>query len=110
MWALTAGARPDPPASATNTWWLRLTKQGNTYFGEISADGESWERTPGVVTIALNDPALGLIPMGPDQTSPFTAEFDYFRYVVPDDTAPTTTATLSPDNPARTARTTGRSR
>ena len=53
------GAGPDlpPPASPTDTWWLRLTKTGNTYTGAISADGETWQQTPGSVTVALRTPA-----------------------------------------------------
>ena len=55
------GAGPDlpPPASPTDTWWLRLTKTGNTYTGAISADGEVWQQTPGSVTVALTNPGLG---------------------------------------------------
>jgi regulation of enolase protein 1 (concanavalin A-like superfamily) len=89
----------DPPVSATDTWWLRLTKQGDTYSGAISADGQTWETTPGTVTVALTDPALGLMAVGPDQTSSITAAFDYFREVVDDPDAPTTTAALDPAQP-----------
>jgi PKD repeat protein/glucose/arabinose dehydrogenase len=74
-------ADPDPPASATDTWWLRLTKTGDTYTGAVSADGETWVQTPGSVTAALNDPAIGLIAIGPSQAAPTTVDFDYIRLV-----------------------------
>ena len=54
-----AGDDLPPPASPTDTWWLRLTKTGDTYTGAISADGETWQQTPGSVTVALDDPGLG---------------------------------------------------
>jgi PKD repeat protein/type 1 glutamine amidotransferase len=81
------GTDPAPPASATDTWWLRLTKTGDTYTGAISADGETWVQSPGSVTVALDDPAIGLMATGPDQAAPITVDFDHFR-VVPDDVDP----------------------
>ena len=81
------GTDPAPPASATDTWWLRLTKTGDTYTGAISADGETWVDTPGSVTVALDDPAIGLMAIGPNQAEPITVDFDHFR-VVPDDVDP----------------------
>ncbi len=68
-----------PPASATDTWWLRLTKKGNTYTGAISANGTDWVQAPGSVTVALNNPALGLMAFGPAQAAPIDVDFDYFR-------------------------------
>ncbi len=82
------GSDPAPPASETDTWWLRLTKTGDTYTGAISADGETWVQTPGSVTAALEDPAIGVMAIGPDQAAPITVDFDHFR-VVPDDVDPT---------------------
>ncbi len=70
-----------PPASATDTWWLRLTKTGNTYTGAISADGETWTQTPGSVTVELDDPGLGVMAIGPQQVTPVTVDFDYIRLV-----------------------------
>ena len=81
------GTDPAPPASETDTWWLRLTKTGDTYTGAISADGETWIDTPGSVTVALEDPAIGLMAIGPNQAEPITVDFDHFR-VVPDDAEP----------------------
>jgi PKD repeat protein len=72
---------PDPPASASNTWWLRLTKTGNTYTGAISADGVTWHQTAGSVTAALDDPGIGLMAIGPSQESPITVDFDHFRVI-----------------------------
>ena len=85
-----------PPASATDTWWLRLTKKGNTYTGAISADGSNWVQAPGSVTVALNNPALGLMAFGPAQAAPIDVDFDYFRVGGADTEAPVTTHTLSP--------------
>jgi PKD repeat protein len=69
-----------PPASATDTWWLRLTKIGNTYTGQISADGETWVDTPGSVTVELTNPGLGVMAMGPSQSDgPIDVTFDYIR-------------------------------
>ncbi len=85
------GTDPAPPASATDTWWLRLTKTGDTYTGAISADGSTWVPSPGSVTVALEDPAIGLMAIGPDQAAPITVDFDHFR-VVPENVAPTVDA------------------
>ena len=85
-----------PPASATDTWWLRLTKKGNTYTGAISADGTNWVQAPGSVTVALNNPALGLMAFGPGQAAPMNVDFEYFRVGAADSEAPTTTHTLTP--------------
>ncbi len=70
-----------PPASATDTWWLRLTKTGNTYTGAISADGETWTQTPGSVTVELENPGIGVMAIGPQQVTPITVDFDYVRLV-----------------------------
>jgi PKD repeat protein/type 1 glutamine amidotransferase len=87
-----------PPASTTDTWWLRLKKAGDTYTGQISADGETWQDTPGSVTVALTDPAIGLMAMGPEQASPITVDFEYFRVLEdePENTAPTVAAAADP--------------
>jgi PKD repeat protein len=77
-----SGVGPDlpPPASPTDTWWLRLTKTGNTYTGAISADGETWEQTPGSVSVDLTDPGLGLMATGPQQSDgPIDVTFDHIR-------------------------------
>jgi PKD repeat protein len=85
--SLTGPGGTDPAPPAGDTWWLRLTKTGDTYTGAISADGETWVQTPGSVTVALDDPAIGLMAIGPDQAAPITVDFDHFR-VVPDDVDP----------------------
>ena len=100
------GAGPDlpPPASATDTWWLRLTKTGDTYTGQISADGQTWEDTPGSVTVALTDPGLGLMAIGPSQSDgPIDVTFDYVKLVEdePEDPeAPTVQAFADPSSGA----------
>ena len=88
-----------PPASATDTWWLRLTKKGNTYTGAISADGTTWVQSPGSVTVALTNPAIGLMAIGPAQAAPIDVDFDFFRIGTADTEAPTTTSTLAPAAP-----------
>jgi PKD repeat protein len=71
-----------PPASPTDTWWLRLTKTGDTYTGAISADGQTWQQTPGSVTMPLTNPGLGLMAIGPDQNDgPIDVTFDYIKTV-----------------------------
>ncbi|RKQ93981.1 glucose/arabinose dehydrogenase [Solirubrobacter pauli] len=85
----------EPPASATDTWWLRLTKKGNTYTGAISADGTTWVQSPGSVTVALSNPAIGLMGIGPAQAAPIDVDFEYFRIGAADTEAPVTTATAS---------------
>jgi cytochrome c len=92
-----SGVGPDlpPPASATDTWWLRLTKSGNTYTGAISADGETWQQTPGSVSVDLMNPGLGLMAIGPDQNDgPIDVTFDHIRLsqnAAPEITAATAT-------------------
>jgi hypothetical protein len=99
--ALTGPGVADLPApvSATDTWWLRLTKSGNTYTGAISTDGQTWVQTPGSVSVALNNPGLGVFAIGPDQGAPIDVSFDYIRVVGADTTAPVTTATTAPAQP-----------
>ena len=104
------GAGPDlpPPASPTDTWWLRLTKTGDTYTGAISADGETWEQTPGSVTVPLADPGLGLMAIGPSQSDgPIDVAFDHFKVVEdePEDPeAPTVQAFADPSSGAAPLR------
>jgi PKD repeat protein len=86
-----------PPASPTDTWYLRLTKTGDTYTGAIRVEDGTWHRTPGSVTVALDDPALGLMAIGPDQDGePIDVSFDYIKVV--QNAAPLiTAATATPD-------------
>ncbi|GAA2109825.1 hypothetical protein GCM10009780_64570 [Actinomadura alba] len=94
----------DPQPSTGNltqgVWHLRLVKQGNTYHGFMSADGQSWtEVGTGVTNSAVAaDAKIGLFAFGVNQTQSVTAKFDYF-HLVQDNTAPTTTATADPANP-----------
>ena len=91
----TGAADIAPPASATDTWWLRLTKKGNIYSGAISADGTTWVQSPGTVTVPLTNPAIGLMAIGPAQAAPIDVDFDFFRIGTADTEAPVTTATAS---------------
>jgi beta-xylosidase len=65
------------PASAT-TFYLRLTKHGDTYTGDYSLDGEAWT-TAGQGTASLVDPKVGIcaannLPGKPE----ISADFDFF--------------------------------
>jgi PKD repeat protein len=95
-----ADVGPDeaPPASPTDTWYLRLTRTGNTYTGAIRVEDGTWHKTPGSVTVALDDPALGLMAIGPDQDGePIDVTFDYIKLV--QNAAPEiTAATATPDS------------
>jgi PKD repeat protein/glucose/arabinose dehydrogenase/type 1 glutamine amidotransferase len=72
-----------PPASPTDTWWLRLTKTGDTYTGQISADGQTWVATPGSVSMEFDGtPGIGLMAIGPQQSDgPIDVTFDHFEVI-----------------------------
>lgn len=70
---------PDPPNNDDATWWLRLTKTGNTYSGAYSVDGTTWNKMPGTVAASLQDPKIGVLATGDSQQSPVTISFDYFH-------------------------------
>jgi beta-xylosidase len=65
------------PASAT-TFYLRITKHGDTYTGDYSLDGEAWT-TVGQGTASLVDPKAGICAANnlPDKP-PIPADFDLF--------------------------------
>ncbi|MBO0847725.1 MAG: DUF1349 domain-containing protein, partial [Nocardioides sp.] len=93
---------PQPSASnlTQGVWYLRLVKQGDTYHGFMSADGQSWtEVGTGVANSAVaGNGKIGLFAFGVNQTQSVTAKFDYF-HLIQDNTAPTTTATADPAGP-----------
>ena len=93
---LTGPGAADIAPPAGDTWFLRLTKKGNTYTGAISANGTDWVQAPGSVTVALNNPALGLMAFGPAQAAPIDVDFEYFHVGDADTEAPVTTATSDP--------------
>ncbi|RJK94774.1 ThuA domain-containing protein [Vallicoccus soli] len=98
---------PDATQLATGVWHLRLAKEGSTFTGSYSADGETWTEL-GTVTNALaaTTGRVGLFTLGAAQQESATARFDHFRVVgdeeppPADTTAPTVEATLDPSSPS----------
>ncbi|MEU6415462.1 ThuA domain-containing protein [Microbispora sp. NPDC046933] len=90
-------------------WWLRLAKEGDTFRGYYSVNGTDWTEigvngTPAAVrnSAVASGAKAGLFTLGANQTVSKTATFDYFHLVkgVVDETAPVTTATTDPAQPA----------
>ena len=52
-------------------------------------------QSPGSVTVALTNPGIGLMAIGPAQAAPIDVDFDFFRIGTADTEAPVTTATAS---------------
>ncbi|WP_129667645.1 ThuA domain-containing protein [Phytoactinopolyspora endophytica] len=75
------GNRQLDVAEATESGWyyLRLTKSGDTYAGEISGDGVNWESLGDPVTNDAEMTSFGLMAIGPEQEETVTVAFDYFR-------------------------------
>ena len=70
------------PASAT-TFYLRITKHGDTYTGEYSLDGESWTKV-GEGTVALENPKIGIGAANNLAGVPeIPADFDLFKLESP---------------------------
>lgn len=66
------------PASAT-TVYLRITKQGDTYSGDYSLDGETWTMV-GQGTAALVDARVGICAANNLPGKPhIPADFDFFK-------------------------------
>ncbi len=94
-----------PEAMDYGTYHLRLTRDGDTFTGAYSADGETWTDLVGSVS---NDQLAGVGPgvfvIGAGQVEPTTAAFDYFRVVedvpVEDTVAPTVSVSTDPVVPA----------
>ena len=57
--------------------WLRLTKEGTTYTGEYSFDGQTWTAVNIPVTNPMVDPAFGIFTLGVNSGGG-TARFEYF--------------------------------
>ncbi|MDA0137112.1 ThuA domain-containing protein [Solirubrobacter sp. CPCC 204708] len=88
-----AGVIQEPQSNATVTaaqangpFWLRLTKEGNSYKGEYSFDGVAWTAAPNSpVTNPMADPDFGLFGFSPqDREVTDTVSFDYFTLNGPD--------------------------
>src|SRR5690606_21045062 len=91
---------PQPQANnlTTGVWWLRLKKEGDTYSGSYSADGETWTELPAAVrnSAVATDAKVGVYTIGTNQSASKKVTFDYFRLAkaaAEDTTAPVTTAT-----------------
>jgi cytochrome c len=87
-----------------DTYWLRLSRAGNTYSAAYSLDGETWtEFADEVQNPAIADgAAVGPFALGIFQDAPIWASFDHFTLDTggePDTQPPTTTATLDPPEP-----------
>ncbi|WP_433441216.1 ThuA domain-containing protein [Nonomuraea sp. CA-141351] len=87
-------------------WWLRLKKAGTTYTGSYSSDGQSWTDLSATVenTAVATGAKVGVYTIGTSQSASKTVTFDYFHLTKAgsggDKTAPVTTATTDPEQPA----------
>ena len=78
-------------------FYLRLTKQGDTYTGEWSDGGISWTPIGEPVTNSADLDRIGLLAIGPEQVDPVVVDFDWFHLdteVVGDTTPPEVRANL----------------
>ncbi|SIM55347.1 ThuA domain-containing protein [Micromonospora cremea] len=93
------GNRSIDVAEATESGWydLRLTRTGNTYSADISDGGVNWTSLGAPVTNDAAMTSFGLMALGPEQVSPVTVAFDYFRVV--DTTPPTVSVAVDPAAP-----------
>jgi len=60
--------------------WLRLNKQGNTYSGAYSFDGESWQTVSGTLQNQLQSPGFGIYTLGTGAPGPEVG-FEYFDFI-----------------------------
>ncbi|OLT45557.1 hypothetical protein BJF88_05965 [Cellulosimicrobium sp. CUA-896] len=60
-------------------WYLRLAKVGDTYQGWVSDGGVSWQSLGEPVTNDVPLTSVGLMAIGPEQETPVTVAFDWFR-------------------------------
>ncbi|MEV4810976.1 ThuA domain-containing protein [Micromonospora avicenniae] len=93
------GNRSVDVAETTESGWydLRLKRTGNTYSAEISDGGVNWTSLGDPVTNDATMTSFGLMALGPEQVSPVTVAFDYFRVV--DTTPPSVSVTVDPATP-----------
>src|SRR5690625_4968857 len=77
------------PLSADDTYYVRLTRDGDTFTGAFSTDGESWQDLPSAVTNdRLDGVGPGVYALGAQQDAPTTVSFDYFRVVEDEEPEP----------------------
>jgi PKD repeat protein/glucose/arabinose dehydrogenase/plastocyanin len=68
-----------PLPDGTEDAWLRLTKEGETYTGEYSFDGENWTALDQSVTNPMEAPAFGIFTLGVNVPGPEVG-FEYFGF------------------------------
>ncbi|WP_327589795.1 ThuA domain-containing protein [Nonomuraea sp. NBC_00507] len=98
---------PQPQANnlTTGVWWLRLKKEGNTFTGSYSSDGQTWTALSAPVenSAVATGAKAGVFTIGTNQSASKTVTFDYFHLTKgasnEDKTAPVTTATTDPEQP-----------
>jgi sugar phosphate isomerase/epimerase/glucose/arabinose dehydrogenase/regulation of enolase protein 1 (concanavalin A-like superfamily) len=82
----------DLPLPEDGNYFVRLTRDGDTFTGSYSFDGETWTDMPeGVTNANVGDATPGVFALGKSQEAPTTVSFDYFRVVedTPDPEYPT---------------------
>src|SRR5690606_25651374 len=97
--------QPQVDNLTTGIWWLRLKKEGDTYTGSYSADGETWTELSAAVqnSAVATGAKVGVYAIGTNQSASKTVSFDYFHLTKAageDTTAPVTAATTDPEEPA----------
>ncbi|MGJ6963855.1 ThuA domain-containing protein [Streptosporangium sp. G11] len=96
--------QPQTGTLTQGVWHLRLKKEGTTFKGSYSADGTTWtELAQTVANTAVGNGKIGVFTIGTSQQASKTVKFDYFRLNgggTADSTAPVTTATPDPAQPA----------
>ncbi|WP_218135895.1 ThuA domain-containing protein [Nonomuraea jiangxiensis] len=103
---------PQPQVNnlTTGVWWLRLKKEGDTFTGSYSPDGETWTElaangAPAPVrnSAVATGAKAGVFTIGTNQSASKTVTFDYFHLTKgasnEDTAAPVTTATTDPEQP-----------
>ncbi|GAA2866875.1 ThuA domain-containing protein [Nonomuraea rubra] len=98
---------PQPQVNnlTSGVWWLRLKKEGNTYTGSYSSDGETWTALSAPVdnSAVATGAKVGVYTIGTNQSASKTVTFDHFHLIKggsdEDRTAPVTTATTEPELP-----------
>ncbi|MBD2846995.1 right-handed parallel beta-helix repeat-containing protein [Paenibacillus sp. IB182496] len=65
-----------PDTIASSVSYMRIVKEGDTYSGYYSADGDTYTQVWTAQTAELDDPKIGLIVCA---GTTLTADFDYFR-------------------------------
>ncbi|MFV2145033.1 ThuA domain-containing protein [Isoptericola sp. G70] len=100
--ATVVNPQPNVSGLTEDVWSLRLTKEGTTFTGSYSTDGETWEQFGDPVEHeGLAQAKVGLFALGGSQTTSATVLFDHFR-VVGDDTEPlAVVGSLDPAEPDR---------